>query len=582
MSDLKPTRRAFLQTMGAGAAAFAVPTVIWSPAKAATTHFKLYLTIFNNQQTRMIWTDLIGKNIAELGVEVITSFVPVTELVARRSNDTGATYVDGGFDMYSERILYPAMMPLPDMLFSKAALPPLGKNYYRIQDDILEVSMEDYTGSADPEVRATALKAFQKRFYELQPFQTVFYPEDVIAVNPDLEGFNATTYNPVFFPRPENWTLNGMEGDVSSAFASWPAPSSLVPMYTVGYHESNIFGPVYNALTEFTDWETKKAEPALAESVTSSEDGLVWTIKLREGLKWHSGAEFTADDVIFTFDTILTPEFASVQNSALLAAMGSKDAYKKTGTHAITVTLPKYSILFEAVVLPSVAILPKHAYGDIAPEELRKHTIATWTGTHEVKLPDGSTYVAKGGIGTGPWVAEGFDPVRKAYKMSKNKAYWKETAGNVTEFYVVNIQGSDAVLSALKAGEIDAHDAMYDIGTLVSTIDEDWGKVVTFDSYKWQQTCLNMAHPVFGTGVETPLGKQDPARAAEAATYIRQAFSHAIPREQIIKNLIGGYGKPGTIPMPFTAAEYDHETLQPIPYDMEIAKSFMAKAGYTA
>ena len=47
----------------------------------------------------------------------------------------------------------------------------------------------------------------------------------MIAVSPKLRGF-----------------------DVTAAFASWPQPSSLVPMYTVGYHESNVFGPAYNRL----------------------------------------------------------------------------------------------------------------------------------------------------------------------------------------------------------------------------------------------------------------------------------------------------------------------------------------------
>ncbi|RWR08274.1 ABC transporter substrate-binding protein [Paenirhodobacter populi] len=581
MSNNQPTRREFLQRVGIGAAAMTVPTVIWSPAHAAEPHFKIYLTIFNNQQTRMIWTDLIGKNIAELGVEVVTSYVPPSEVISRRANETGATYTEGGFDMYSERIYYSTMMPLPDVLFSKAAFPPFGKNFYRVEDDILEQAMETYSSSPDPQKRAEALKTFEHRWYDIQPLHMVFYPEDVIAINPDLEGFDATTYNPVFFPRPENWTITSATGpDVSAAFACWQPPTTLVPMYSSGYNESNIFGPVYNSLMEYDSWETKKAVPALAESVTASEDGLVWTIKLREGVKWHSGEEFTADDVIYTWDTILDPAYASVQNSPLVSTFGSKEAYEKVSPYEIKVTLPKYSILFEGLVLTSISIMPKHAYASIGPEEFRKHTISTWTGGFTVTTSDGKTYEAKGAVGTGPWIPAGFDAMRKAYRMVKNPDYWKETTGNVTEFFVVNIQGADAVLSALKAGEIDAHDPMYDIGTLVSTIEEDWGKVLTFDSYKWQQTCLNLKHPVFGTGVDTPLGKQDPSRAAEAAVYVRQAISHAIPREQIIKNLIAGYGKPGTVPMPVTAEEYDHDYLKPIPYDLDLAKSLMEKAGY--
>jgi ABC-type transport system substrate-binding protein len=80
--------------------------------------------------------------------------------------------------------------------------------------------------------------------------------------------------------------------------------------------------------------------------------------------------------------------------------------------------------------------------------------------------------------------------------------------------------------------------------------------------------------------VDTPLGKSDPARAAEAATYVRKAFSHVIPREEIIRNLVGGFGAPGTVPIAFTAPEYD-KNLKPIAFDMDVAREYMNKAGYT-
>ncbi len=114
----------------------------------------------------------------------------------------------------------------------------------------------------------------------------------------------------------------------------------------------------------------------------------------------------------------------------------------------------------------------------------------------------------------------------------------------------------------------------------VIAIDPKWGKVLKFDSYKWQHVCYNLKHPVFGTGVETPLGKQDPSRAAEAAAYLRKAIILMMPREQIVKEIVNGYGQVGTVPIPYSAAEYDHELLKPIPYDLELAKQYMEKAGY--
>src|SRR6185437_2541409 len=161
------------------------------------------------------------------------------------------------------------------------------------------------------------------------------------------------------------------------------------------------------------------------------------------------------------------------------------------------------------------------------------------------------SYTAHGGIGTGPWIAMGYDPSRKAFRYVRNDHYWKPTPGNVREFWLVNIEGTDAVLAALKSGDIDAHDPMYDISSLAKTIDPSWGKVLRFDSFKWQHLCYNLRHPVFGTGVETPLGKKDPSRALEAASYVRKAFGFAIPREQIVKEIASGFGEPGTVPIPY-------------------------------
>ena len=86
---------------------------------------------------------------------------------------------------------------------------------------------------------------------------------------------------------------------------------------------------------------------------------------------------------------------------------------------------------------------------------------------------------------------------------------------------------------------------------------------------------------MFGVGTETPLGKSDPLRAAEAAAYIRQAISHAMPRDQIVSEIAGGFGAAGTVPMPWSSPLYDHDLLKPIAYDLDLARQYMEKAGYT-
>jgi ABC-type transport system substrate-binding protein len=570
-----PSRRTVL--LGTAAGALAVPFI--RRAHAAAPFFKLYFMIPNNQAARMAWGTLAARQMTQIGIDVVPSYVPFSAIYPRRNKGDGKTYPEGGWDVYLERYYYSSIKPTPNELFSSRAIPPAGQNFYYVEDPVLDRAMDQYAGSVDPAVQMTAIHAFEQRWYDTEPLTILFYPEDVIATNPKLSGLDSTTFRPAFYPRPEKWTIDGAGKDASAAFACWPAPDSCLPMYGEGYNDTNVCGPVYNQLLEYDDWAHKQLQPALAEKVDESPDGKTWVVTLRGGVTWHDGEPFTAEDVKFTLDTILNPAYASDTRASLTEALGDSSAYKVTGPLEITFTLPKYSMLMRDYVLSAIPIMPKHAYETIKPEQMRGHPINTFRGTWTVKTSKGS-YTAKGGIGTGPWITGGYDLQRKAYSYTRNPNYWGKMPGNVTTYYHVNIQGTDAVLAALKAGEIDAHDPLYDVGPLGATIDPSWAKLLRFDSYKWQHICYNLRHPVIGTGVDTPLGRKDPSRAAEAAAYIRKAISFATPRDDIIKQMAGGYGHPGTVPIPWSSAEYDHEMLKPIPFDMDLARQYMAKAGY--
>ena len=68
---------------------------------------------------------------------------------------------------------------------------------------------------------------------------------------------------------------------------------------------------VFDGLVEF-NYKTYKLEPALAESWTVSPDGKVYTLKLRQGVKWHDGKPLTADDLVFTWEYARDPATAAV------------------------------------------------------------------------------------------------------------------------------------------------------------------------------------------------------------------------------------------------------------------------------
>ena len=98
----------------------------------------------------------------------------------------------------------------------------------------------------------------------------------------------------------------------------------------------------------------------LAESCTPSEDGLTYTLKLRDGMTWHDGEAITADDVIFTMDCIAnTNNGASYTNVAFIG----EDAVSWAKVDDLTVefTLPEASASF-LELLGQVTPIPSHAF----------------------------------------------------------------------------------------------------------------------------------------------------------------------------------------------------------------------------
>jgi ABC-type transport system substrate-binding protein len=163
--------------------------------------------------------------------------------------------------------------------------------------------------------------------------------------------------------------------------------------------------------------------------------------------------------------------------------------------------------------------------------------------------------------------------------MNRNDEYW-DTQPDIKKYVVVFIEGSDPAITALKTGEVDVLDAQYSLQAKLDSIESSWGEWVDYDAFGLQELGINMKHPILGTGVDTPLGQEDPTRAAEAARYVRKAISHLIPRQSIINSILDGYGTPG-VTTPFTTLTFGYDpSLEPYSYDPELAKSWLAAAGY--
>ena len=118
--------------------------------------------------------------------------------------------------------------------------------------------------------------------------------------------------------------------------------------------ETNLDALLFRGLMRFNE----KNEPVtdIADSVNISDDGLTYTIKLKKGIKFHDGEVLTADDVVFTIESILDDKNASFLKSDFTEV----DSITKLDDYELELTLKhQFTPILDKLTVP---ILPKHAF----------------------------------------------------------------------------------------------------------------------------------------------------------------------------------------------------------------------------
>jgi ABC-type transport system substrate-binding protein len=210
-----------------------------------------------------------------------------------------------------------------------------------------------------------------------------------------------------------------------------------------------------------------------------------------------------------------------------------------------------------------------------------------------------NTGIGGGPIGTGPYKFVSYNATSETNHLTRNDNYFdfpqngktalqSRGAFEVKDYYVKHIQSSDDAVSALKAGSVSVLDAQYALETQTSFL-ASWpsSQWTSYDAFGVQELGFNMQHPMFGTGVNTPLGRSDSSKAALAAKFVRQAISNAIPRDLIIQQLLNGYGNPGiTTPVVgdyrtgFAVTEGFNTALTPYSFNLTKSRQLLEAAGF--
>jgi ABC-type transport system substrate-binding protein len=574
----------------------------------------------NANLLRRQWTQVFASNLQQLGIDAKVVYLGWTSVYDRALTPSaefvGKTYDQNGYDILALGWT-PGLQAEPRQLYyggDPAFFAPTGQNYYLWDNakgnDLLDTFI---TSTSDTE-KSDTLKQWQQLYFSEMPASQIMYQQAPVVVNPVL----GNLYTPktgagegwlYFNAQPYPQLITRSDGKTSLTYCSTGEIDSLNPPESNSWYDTIVTVPIFNGLAE--SWPTLNGlgdleTPSLLSSWSHSSDGMTWTFNTRTGVTWHDGEPFTADDVVFSLWALMNGETGSQFTGYFQSVYGDKLTFtysdgssvtlgtgnrvgtiRATDANTIQLTLPVLALgkpygYFEPYLLSFANnIIPKHIFSNIAPADWATSPFNTGQGSTTI---NGKTYT--GPVGTGPYKWVNYDPVAQVVHLERNDNYWNATAlkssglFQIKDYYIRYIADKTSALAALKNGEVDMLDYNYQMQTDVPSIDASWGKVINLDGVGRQEFGYNMRHPIFGTGVDTPVGKADPSKAAEAARNVRVAFDYAIPRELIINNLLSGYGKAGATPMLPTQAFYD-TSVTARPYDLAQAKHYLELAGYS-
>ncbi len=303
-----------------------------------------------------------------------------------------------------------------------------------------------------------------------------------------------------------------------------------------------------------------------AESWSVSDDGLTWTFKIRDGMKWSDGAPATSADALYTYQLVLdaTAKSDASEDGFYLGAGYLEGYLTNAGMTAVSapdpLTLVVETEFANTLLLQAyVPILPKHIWEGYSLDEI---------GSAEGSDPFLNEPPV---VGTGPYVATEWQP-GDHITFTRNPHYWGQQ-GAAEQVIIQTFQAMDTAVQALKNGEIDyvrgiQPDQFIALQgdpniTVVAGISNGYSQI-TFNTYN--------RGPIEGGGASTT-ALQDPA--------FRDALAWAIDTQKLVDVTLGGFGEPGTTIVPPFHTRWHSPPDQPRSFDIAEANRRLDAAGYT-
>jgi peptide/nickel transport system substrate-binding protein len=313
-------------------------------------------------------------------------------------------------------------------------------------------------------------------------------------------------------------------------------PVTLDAQQMSDYNSTRAGRNIFDALLHFKD-ESTEVEPALAESWDISDDGKVYTFKLRQGVKFHDGTDFNADAVVFSYERQIDPDHPFHDTGEFAYAdftFGLVDKIEKVDDFTVRITLKE-------PFAPFLSNMAMHSATIVSPAAVEKY------GRDFSKNP----------VGTGPFKFVSWTPGVEIV-VEKNKDYWGG-APTVDKVVYRPIIDDQARLNELEAGSVDfiVNIPPDDLARLKA--DERFTTVEQAGMHTWY-VVFNCQKPPF-----------DDVR-------VRQAFNYAVDRQAIVEGILQNTGTLATGPLPPVLWSYTSE-VPGYEFNPEKAKQLLTEAG---
>jgi peptide/nickel transport system substrate-binding protein len=287
-----------------------------------------------------------------------------------------------------------------------------------------------------------------------------------------------------------------------------------------------VYANVFEGLTRID--QGGAVQPALAASWEVSEDGQTYAFTLHDGVTFHDGSSFDADDVVFSFERAMADDSINAQKG-LFEPIATVAA---DGPNKVVVMLKR----------PTGHFLFNLGWGDaviVAPESADSNKA----------LP----------IGTGPFTFDRWVQGDRI-ELKRNDDYWGEAAKLEGATFQI-VPDPAAAVAAMMAGDLDA-----------------------FPNFPAPESMVQFeADPRFTVKIGTTEGETilaiNNGRPPLDDLKVRQAIAHAVDRQAVIEGAMFGYGTPiGSHFAPHHPAYVD--LTGAYPHDPEKAKALLAEAGH--